>query len=83
MSGTLDWWNPLSFPTCSVTRADFAFPAAVIFLGNCDSFGRRIRALVRAGSSELVGAHAVLPQGDPVLASLAFSFERAGRFAAI
>ena len=32
---------------------------------------------------EVVGTHAVLPQGDPVLASLALPFESAGRLAAI
>ena len=35
------------------------------------SFGRTVRPLVRAGTSEVVGTHAVLPQGDPVLASFA------------
>ena len=40
-----------------------------------------VRALVRAGASEVVRTHAVLPQGDLVLASLALPFVRAGSFA--
>ena len=35
------------------------------------------------GNSEVVGTHAVLPQPDPVLASLALPYERGRRFAAI
>lgn len=52
-------------------------------LSNFDSFARRIRALVRAGTSEVVRTHAILPEGDPVLASRARPIERAGRFAVI
>ena len=55
----------------------------MVLLYDLDSFRRRVRALVRAGTSEVVDTHSVLPQGDPVLASLAHPFERAGRFAAI
>ena len=40
------------------------------------------RLVDRTGTFEVVGAHAVLPQGDTVLASLALLSERAGRLAA-
>lgn len=52
-------------------------------LSDFDRFGRRVGALVRAGTSKVVRAHSVLSQGDPVLVSLVLPLERAGRFAAI